>query len=223
MDEATYHFHRDYEETVHLKDGTRVVLRPIRASDSQLFLEGFERLSPQSRDTRILAPKKKLTDKELRYLTEVDGIDHFALVALRRPLFGQEEGIGIGRFIRLADESDTAEPAITVADDHQGKGLGTILLHRLLEAAWERGIRQFRCRVLARNTRLRDLLSELDTDVRIEEIEDGAVVVTFPVEAPAPPEERRLRPLVRRLLSHVAQELVSVIPAFAPAPEESDV
>ena len=92
MDEATYHFHRDYEETVHLKDGTRVVLRPIRASDSQLLLEGFERLSPQSRYTRFLAPKKKLTDKELRYRTEVDGIDHFALVALRRPLFGQEEG-----------------------------------------------------------------------------------------------------------------------------------
>lgn len=222
MEETGYRFNRNYEETARLRDGTRAKLRTIRASDKQLLLEGFERLSPRSRYTRFLAPKQKLSDRELRYLTEVDGIDHFALVALKQPIFGQEEGIGVGRFVRLANQPDTAEPAITVADDQQGKGLGTILLHRLLDAAWERGIRQFRCELLADNSRMRELLAEIDTDVLIDHVEDGALVVTFPVEAPVPEEHRHLSSSVRRALTYLAQELVSFIPRATRHREERD-
>lgn len=219
---AGYRFDQDYEETVHLRDGTRARLRPIRASDKQLLLEGFERLSPRSRYTRFLTPKQRLSDRELRYLTEVDGVDHFALVALTHPLFGQEEGIGVGRFVRLADEPDTAEPAITVADDQQAKGLGTVLLHRLSDAAWERGIRQFRCELLADNAHMRDLLAGLETDVRLDHVADGALVVTFPIGAPVPDERRRLSSSVRRALSFLAQELVSFMPRATRHPEERD-
>ena len=222
MDETGYRFDRNYEETARLRDGTRAKLRTIRASDKQLLVEGFERLSPRSRYTRFLAPKQKLSDRDLRYLTEVDGVDHFALVALKHPMFGQEEGIGVGRFVRFADRTDTAEPAITVADDHQGKGLGTILLHCLMDAAWERGIRQFRCELLAENTRMRELLTEIETDVLIEHVEDGALVVTFAIEAPVPKERRHLRSSVRRALSYLAQDLVSFIPRATRHPEERD-
>jgi GNAT superfamily N-acetyltransferase len=199
---GAYRFDRGYEETIGLRDGTRATLRPIRASDKKLLLEGFERLSPRSRYTRFLTPKQKLTNRELRYLTE--------------------EGIGVGRFVRLADEPDVAEPAITVADDQQAKGLGTILLHRLSDAAWERGIRHFRCELLAENTRLRELLAEVETDVRLDDIRDGALVVTFPIEAPVPDEPRRLSSSVRRALSYLAQELVSFIPRATRHPEEPE-
>jgi GNAT superfamily N-acetyltransferase len=199
---GAYRFDRDYEETIRLRDGTRATLRPIRASDKKLLLEGFERLSPRSRYTRFLTPKQKLTNRELRYLTE--------------------EGIGVGRFVRLADEPDVAEPAITVADDQQAKGLGTILLHRLSDAAWERGIRHFRCELLAENTRMRELLAEVETDVRLDDIRDGALVVTFPIEAPVPDEPRRLSSSVRRALSYLAQELVSFIPRATRHPEEPE-
>ncbi len=217
---GAYRFDEDYEETIRLRDGTRATLRPIRASDKKLLLEGFERLSPRSRYTRFLVPKQELTERELRYLTEIDGVDHFALIALMHPLFGKEEGIGVGRFVRLADEPDTAEPAITVADDQQEKGLGTILLHRLSDAAWERGIRQFRCELLAENTRMRELLAELETDVRLDEIQNGALVVSFPVEAPVLDEPRRSSSSVRRVLAYLAQELVSFIPRATRHPEE---
>ena len=220
VSEPRYQFHSSYEETVYLRDGARVVLRAIRPSDKQLLLEGFERLSPESRYLRFLAPKSTLSDRELRYLTEVDGEGHFALVALRKPPLGKAEGIAVGRFVRLTEDRETAEPAITVADDYQGKGLGSILLHRLLEAAWERGIRQFRCQVLARNVRLRELLAEVGTDVRVEGVGEGALVVTVPIEAPLPGERRPLRPSLRRILSSVAQELVAVVPALARPPED---
>jgi GNAT superfamily N-acetyltransferase len=213
-------FDQDYEEAIRLRDGTRANLRPIRASDKRLLLEGFERLSPRSRYMRFLAPKQKLTDGELRYLTEVDGVDHFALVALTRHLLGQERGIGVGRFVRLTDEADTAEPAITVADDYQGKGLGTILLHRLSDAAWERGIRRFRCELLADNTRMQELLDEIGTEVHLDHVEGGALIVTFPLEAPAPDERRSLSDSVRRVFSYVARELVSFIPRATRHPEE---
>lgn len=222
MDQASLRFHRDYEETVHLRDGTKVTLRPIGPSDKQLLLEGFERLSPESRYARFLAPKQKLTDADLRYLTEVDGIDHFAIVALIRSRFGKQEGVGVGRFVRSKDRADTAEPAITVADDQQGKGLGTILLHRLADAAWERGIRQFRCEVLTGNTRLRDLLPEIGSDVIIEHIEAGSAVITLPLEPPAPDERWRPGAAVRRMLSYFAHELVSLIPRSTRPPEEPD-
>lgn len=222
MDDTAFRFDRDYEETVRLKGGTKVTLRLIRASDKQLLLEGFERLSAQSRYTRFLAPKQRLTDDDLRYLTEVDGIDHLAVVAVLRSTFGNDEGVGVGRFVRLKDLTDTAEPAVTVADDQQGKGLGSILLHRLSEAAWERGIRQFRCEVLAENTRVRDLRPEIGADVIIQAAEAGTVVVTFPLESPALDKRRHPGRAVRRMLSYFAREVVSLIPRSTRPPDKPD-
>jgi len=222
VSQPSLQFHRDYEETVRLKDGTKVTLRLIQPSDKQLLLEGFERLSPQSRYARFLAPKEKLTDADLRYLTEVDGVDHFAIAAVRASRFGKQEGVGVGRFVRLKGWTDTAEPAITVADDQQGKGLGTILLHRLADAAWERGIRQFRCEVLAENTRIRDLLPEIGSEVMIQHVEAGTAVVTLPLGPPTPDERWHPGVAVRRLFSYFARELVSLIPRSTGPPEEPD-
>jgi hypothetical protein len=97
----------------------------------------------------------------LDYLTEVDGIDHFALVAWVDSLdLKREEGVGVARFVRLPGEPEVAEAAVTVADDFQRRGLGTILLRALGEAAKERGIRRFRGEVLTTNEPMRRLCEE---------------------------------------------------------------
>lgn len=217
-----HRFDQSYEETVRLRDGTKTKLRPIRPDDKQLLLEGFERLSPESRYTRFFTSKNELSKEELRYLTEVDGVDHFAILAVRQPLLAKQEAIGVGRFVRLVDQPETAEPAVTVADDHQAQGLGTILFHRLADAAWERGIRQFRCELLAENKRMRRLLSELHSDLQIDHVEGGALVVRFPIEAPAPDERRRLGFAVRSALSYIGQELVSFVPRATRRPGSAD-
>jgi GNAT superfamily N-acetyltransferase len=222
MGEQDYRYDASYEETVELSDGQRVYLRLMRPSDKQMLLEGFERLSPDSRYARFMAPKSKLSEAELRYLTEVDGVDHFAMGAIRRHLVAKDEGIGIARFVRLHERPDTAEPAVTVADDYQGKGLGSVLLQRLIEAAWERDIRWFVTELLAENKASRRLIEALSPEVRFGHSGDGAIIATLPVPEP---DRTPTAPgsfgtsAVHKLLSYVARAKVSVRPRVTRPPE----
>jgi acetyltransferase len=134
---------------VRLTDNTRVVIRRIRPSDRELLEHSRAQFSDESMRRRFLGPKPRLTSTELRYLTEVDGQDHYAVVAL--PLDDLETIVGVGRFVRLADDPTSAEAAIIVGDAVQGKGLGRRLAHELADAARDRGIRRFRASMLSDN------------------------------------------------------------------------
>src|SRR5260370_34450461 len=75
-------FGPQYMESKALADGTRVSLPAVRPSDSALLVEGFERLSPESRYRRFLGAKNVLAPAQLRYFSDCDGINHFATAAL---------------------------------------------------------------------------------------------------------------------------------------------
>src|SRR5207248_3667603 len=96
---------------------------------------------------------------QVRYLTEIDYRDHFAWAAVRgdRP----EEGIGVARFVRLVGEPSVAEAAVTVLDEYQGRGLGTLLLGLLAVAARAAGVKAFRAYVREENEPMRELLLSL--------------------------------------------------------------
>jgi len=135
-----------------LKGGETVALRMIRPTDRDALRDAIARLSPESRYRRFLGLMGTPSEETLRYLTEVDGVDHVAIVATRESLdLKDEEALGVGRFVRLPDARDVAEAAVTVGDWFQGRGLGMLLLTTLAEAASERGIRKFRGEVLASN------------------------------------------------------------------------
>ena len=124
----------------------------------------------------------ELTGEQLRHLTEVDAWDHFAWVALLRdPLGRPGSGIGVGRYVRLDDEPTVAEAALTVVDEYQGKGLGTLLLGLLAVAARAAGVARFRAYVLEQNEPVRDLLEALGA----EAVYDSPVGQTRPVLSPA--------------------------------------
>ena len=225
-DQTQLKYDANFEHDAELRDGTQIVLRPIRPSDRTALLEGFERLSPESRYTRFLTPKQHLSEAEIKYLTDVDGYDHFAVGAGIVDSRGNETGVGIGRFVRLNDAPATAEPAIAVLDDYQGQGAGGLLLRCLQEAAWERGIRWFQSDLLAQNTAMKALLEEVSPEAQYEHAQDGVVRVVFPVPEPAEPEPTDEPSLAKRigaiytLLSHVARQHVSVSPrATRPPPE----
>jgi GNAT superfamily N-acetyltransferase len=167
-------------EVKRLNDGTPVIIRPIRADDREELLRCFARLGPRSRYQRFLMPKAELTEATLTYLTEVDGRDHVALVALTdSPDFKRDVGLGVARFIRLPGEDGVAEAAVTVVDDAQGKGLGKLLLAALTREARRRGIKMFRGEVLASNRAMRHILEEASAVVREEGGE--TVVLDVPV------------------------------------------
>ncbi|PTL84422.1 GNAT family N-acetyltransferase [Vitiosangium sp. GDMCC 1.1324] len=166
-------FDTRWRERLTLADGTEVELRLIQPEDAELLRQGFERLSARSRVGRFHGPKPRLLEHEVRYLTSVDGEQHLALGAVTRGPEGHEEGVGIARFIRLAHAPEVAEAAITVVDSAQGKGLGRILLERLVEAAREREVERFECRILPGNIAMFRLLDDLTPDDTSEEDEDA--------------------------------------------------
>jgi GNAT superfamily N-acetyltransferase len=209
---AALAFGTDWREDVTLHDGTRIVMRLVRAGDKEKLSRGLAQLSPHSRYLRFFTDKPRLTESELRYLTEVDQYDHFAIAAAYSEPDGSEgEGVGIARFVRSSCEPDVAEPAVAVVDAMHGRGLGRILMDRLVAAAAERGVRRFRTEFLAVNRPMKQLLAELSPHCRFAA--DGPVVTAeldLPTAGPvaaieASPHHAALRQLLRMMAEQVVQ------------------
>ena len=138
-----------------LRDGSRVLIRPVQSADAPLLADGFARLSASSRWMRFLTPKKELSPAELRFLTDLDHHDHEALGALDHR---DGRGVGVARYVRQADDPWGADVAVTIVDEWQGRGLGTELLARLSDRAREENIRRFTALVAAENVAVGGLL-----------------------------------------------------------------
>lgn len=207
----------DWVSEHHLSDGTAVHVRAIRPTDADELRRGHERLSPRSRYLRFLSTTPHLSDELLRYLTDVDGVDHVALVALRVSHdLKTEVGIGVARFLRLADDPEVAEVAVTVADEMQGKGLGKLLTRLLAEAAEERGVRTFRAEVAVENDAMRGLLAAAGATVVRQE--EGTLIFDVPVGSPegGAPHDPPLARLLALTASFVAA-LRAAVPDGAPS------
>jgi len=216
-------FTADYDEEVTLRDGLRVHMRLIRPSDKERLERGFRRLSPGSRYQRFFTGRGDLTPAELRYLTECDRIDHVGIAAETRPGAGDEaEGVGIARFIRNREHPETAEAAVAVIDEYQRRGIGRLLLSRLIEAARERGIKSLYCSVLSSNQAMRALILEAAPGAVFRDGAEGEVItVDVPLDALVVTEAGPHQPL-GRLLSLVAQGLVLVRHVLHPDDKEAE-
>jgi hypothetical protein len=147
-----------FDSTLH--DGTRIHFRPIRPDDKERLAIGVRRLSAESRYMRFFRHIDHLSDAQLQYLTEVDFEDHFAWLAVLPDQPG-EPGAGVGRWIRVADEPEVAEGAVTVIDELHHCGIGTTLLWLMARSAIQHGIRYFRAWTLGDNRPMLDLLHQL--------------------------------------------------------------
>jgi RimJ/RimL family protein N-acetyltransferase len=177
-----------------LHDGRKVEIRPIRPDDAGRLREAHTRLSPETRYQRFLTAKPALSAADARYLVEVDGSDHFALVATARS--GERPSadgsiVAVARFVRAATDPTTAEFAVVVGDEYQGQGLATGLLDRLACAARERGVRRFRATTLADNVPVHRLLRRLARG-ELTQSRRGAIT-EIKVELPTRIGERRSR------------------------------
>jgi GNAT superfamily N-acetyltransferase len=145
-------------ELVLLRDGTRVLVRPVRGSDKPLFLAGFENFGERSRYRRFLSSKSDLATDELAFLTELDHADHEAVGAID-PVTG--EGIGVARYVRVSDRPEAAETAVAVTDPWQGRGVGGVLLDRLISRAVQEGITEVEATMLTDNAGMLRLFEKL--------------------------------------------------------------
>jgi RimJ/RimL family protein N-acetyltransferase len=158
-----------------------LLIRPIRPDDKDALVAGLGRLSERSVYQRFLSPKPKLTASELKYLTEVDFTDHYALVAVlaRRP----DVVVGVGRWVRDADEPATAEVAIVVADDLQSRGVGTTLGRWLARTAVERDVAQFTATMLPSNHAAHRLFAKISQQLETTRRLGGVDELTVPLVA----------------------------------------
>jgi GNAT superfamily N-acetyltransferase len=142
-----------------LRNGMRVTIRAIRADDKEAILKSFKELDGETLYSRFFAPKKDLSDRELKQLTEVDFERTVALV-ITLATDGRDKIIGGGRYIAFKDAegADSAEFAMIVEEDYQGFGLGKLILKHLVAIARARGINKFEAEVLPANERMLNLL-----------------------------------------------------------------
>lgn len=122
-----------------LRDGSVVQVRPIRAADRAALAAAFDRLGEESRSRRFGAPKPRLTERELTFLTVVDHRRHEGLVALD-PCTSR--GVAVARYVAFDHDPAVADVAVTVDDAWQRRGLGEALLRLLVERAAAEGIRR---------------------------------------------------------------------------------
>lgn len=182
-----------------LRDGSEALLSPITRDDRDLFIEGMDHLSIESRFTRFGQGVGRLTEAELDYLSDVDQRTH---VAWGAAIDG--EVAGVGRYIVLEDD-DCAEIAVTVVDEYQGRGLGSLLFGALTAVARADGVTDFCFEVTVTNVPVRAMLRGLEVQldesgsvlqgrIPIDEVPPGAhdeelVAVMDAMRGPAPPDQ----------------------------------
>jgi RimJ/RimL family protein N-acetyltransferase len=142
-----------------LTDGTKVRIRPIQPDDKAELTAGLGRLSEASVHKRFMSPKTHFSSAELRYLTEVDGHAHAALVAEEVDV--PHRIVGVARYVSLPQEPGTADVAIVVGDPIQGQGLGTVLAAHLAEVAVREGVLRFSATMLSDNRAAQRLMHHL--------------------------------------------------------------
>jgi acetyl coenzyme A synthetase (ADP forming)-like protein len=165
---------RGWDHNVALRDGTTIRIRPIRPDDADGLQHMVSRMSRQSVYQRFFQIKTQLEPEELEAFTELDYVDHMALVAARG-----EDIVGVGRYWRDDDNPDVADVAFAVIDAEQGKGIATRLVRYLTSYARQQSIVAFRASVLADNHVMIRVFRNAGYPMRREESE-GLYKVEFP-------------------------------------------
>ncbi|HZA79740.1 MAG TPA: GNAT family N-acetyltransferase [Acidimicrobiales bacterium] len=199
-----------WESDVVLLDGGTVHVRPIRPDDGTALVAFHERLSPDTVYSRFFSAKPRLSAAEVEHFTH---LDHDARVALVAEL--GDRIVAVARYDRTAREQE-AEVAFVVADEHQGRGIGTVLLEHLASAARERGITRFVAETLPGNRKMLEVFRGAGFDETTSS-GDGVVYVELAIEptdrARAVVEAREHRAEARSVARLLTPRSVAVIGA----------
>ena len=165
-----------------LSDGSTAHLRQIRRDDAAAIVAFHSRMSDRTRYLRYFSPYPRIPERDLERFVNVDHHDREAFVFVSGPRI-----MAVGRYERLGPDSPDAEVAFVVEDAHQGRGIGSVLLEHLAEAARENGITRFVAEVLPQNGGMLRVFSDFGYQVQ-REYADGVVHLSFPI---APTERSR--------------------------------
>lgn len=172
----SYDYPKSWEADVVLTDGGTVHLRPIVPSDADALVAFHGRLSDRTRYLRYFGPYPRIPAKDLARFSTVDHHGRVAFIAL----LGHEI-VAVGRYERVGPDN-AAEVAFVVQDEHQGRGIGSILLEHLAAAGRERGVEKFVADVLAENTSMINVFREAGFRQVSSGIEEGVLHLEFAID-----------------------------------------
>ena len=164
---------------VPLPDGSTLRLRPLVPQDREELVEVIGRQSSEWLRYRFFTPGQP-SARTIDHLVDINYIDHFAWVAMAGD---SRNGIAIGRYIRLQAEPIAADVSFAVVGDHQGRGLGTLLLGAVAVTAANAGITELVAEVLYENKPMRAVFDKAGG--RWSHLEPGIQSVRLPVAAAA--------------------------------------
>jgi acyl-CoA synthetase (NDP forming)/RimJ/RimL family protein N-acetyltransferase len=177
---------RHWEADVVASDGGIVHLRPILPSDADALLRFHQSLSERTRYLRYFGPYPRIPPRDLERFTRVDHRTRVAFICLLG-----DEIVAVGRYEGLdpgpGGRVESAEVAFVARDDHQGRGLGSILLEHLAAAARENGLRRFEAEVLVENHQMVRVFRDAGYQVS-REFAEGVLHLEFDID----PTERSL-------------------------------
>ncbi len=159
-----------------LSDGTAVHLRPIRPEDAPAIVDFHSRMSDRTRYLRYFSPYPRIPERDLHRFVNVDHHDREAFVTL-----SGDRITSVGRYERLGPDSPEAEVAFVVEDALQGRGIGSVLLEHLADAARRNGITRFVAEVLPENNGMLRVFGDTGYQVQ-RRYADGVVHLSFPIE-----------------------------------------
>ena len=155
-----------------LRDGTDILMRPIRPEDADMEAEFVRNLSTEAKYFRFMNALQELSQEMLVRLTQIDYYNEMALIAVRTDGQGEEQ-IGVARYTTNLDQ-ESCEFALVVADAWQGHGIGHQLMEKLMDIARDRGLERMEGQVLSNNPRMLNLVKSLNFRVE-NDPEDPAV------------------------------------------------
>lgn len=166
---------RHFERQVHLADGTVLSIRPIRPEDAEGEQSFVRSLSSEARRMRFMGAISELTPEMLARFTQIDYDREMALLATI-----EENGVpvqqGVARYT-INPDGESCEFAIVVKDNQQHRGIGTRLMQTLIDAAREHRLTKIEGKVLAENTKMLQLMSELGFEQRTDPEERSVILV----------------------------------------------
>ena len=148
-----------------------VSIRPIRPEDRTLLANAVRYTSVRTYQRRFHGPPPRFSPRELSYLTEIDGYNHYALIATERDR--PDRLVAVARFVRYRERPTDAEFAITVHDPYQCQGIGGQLLELLVERARERRIIRLCALIQSDNEPMMRLLHRVLPQATLEERSDA--------------------------------------------------
>jgi acetyltransferase len=152
---------KQWERPAKLRDGTALLLRPVRPEDEPLYPPFLQRVTPEDMRLRFFAPVKTFTHAMIARFTQIDYARAMAFVAIEQP---SGDMLGVARVHRFT-HSDKAEYAVLVRSDLKGRGLGWLLMRTLIEYAQSEEIGALEGEVLSDNAAMLRMCADLGFDI----------------------------------------------------------